>query len=1176
MDFKQPYNSHEFVNFLNTFLPDDFEKTEENIKLNDLSFNPDRIKNVKLVGNVSSLENLRIYEIYHESENDPKVTLSRETFRLMSNYGVKKALAAFTSRNSPNYRFSLVAIDLKLEGARVTREYSNPRRYSFYLGPAAKVHTPTEFLIKKGKIKDLKDLQNRFSVEVVTKAFFTELSNWYFWALKYVIFPKDAEKDKNGKNMAVIRLITRLIFIWFMKHKELIPNYLFNENEIKNILKGISPDESTYYRAILQNLFFASLNTPQNERRFRTEKRFYKGYNPDFGDSGIYRYQSYFREPPNIIDYFNEIPFLNGGLFECLDRKEEKIYIDGFTDVKKNQPIVPNFLFFSKEKEVNLNKEYGTKEKKSIVRGLLSLLQLYNFTIDESTPVDIEIALDPELLGRVFENLLASYNPETATTARKATGSYYTPRAIVDYMVTQSLKEYFKTRLMDVADIDSKIDNILSYDSEENPFTDEETNTLIRLINELKIIDPAVGSGAFPMGILHKLVLILSKLDPHNRKWKQQQIEAIDKNVSDVVLKKELIEKVEQTFQTNELNYGRKLYLIQNCIYGVDIQPIATQIAKLRFFISLLVDEKMDKSQDNFGIEPLPNLETKFVSANSLIGFETQEILRSQDVADLENELKKVRDMYFSASYNREKEKLKNKDKEIRQKLSLLLKQSGFPTENTEKIANWDPYNTNNSAGWFDSEWMFGIKDGFDIVIANPPYIKEYTNRKAFDGLITSPYYQGKMDIWYLFACRGIDSLRKNTGLLTFIAQNNWVTSYGASKMRNKVTQDTKIRALFDFGDYKIFETSGIQTMIMIFKLDSSSDNYVFDYRKLIEKNLNFEDILDLLNKKPNSRAEYLTPVIQRSKYIDKPLTFSDLNIETVLNKLSEQSNFKLRENEVAQGIVVPQEYVIKSHLKKLPHLTLGDGIFVLSDKEKNSIPFTKEELELIKPSYTTKELGRYYANRKNSEWVIYTDSKFKYPENIKSCPNIKKHLDKFQKVITSDNKPYGLHRARNEYFFKGEKIIAVRKCIEPTFTYTDFDCYVSATFYVIKTEKVNLKYLTALLNSKLIALWLKHKGKMQGNNYQIDKEPLLALPLKNISNAGQKPLMILVDNILTITTENDYLHNSSKQAKVKEYEHQIDQMVYELYGLTEDEIKIVEESVKPTKVSKKRNNHAK
>jgi adenine-specific DNA-methyltransferase len=483
-----------------------------------------------------------------------------------------------------------------------------------------------------------------------------------------------------------------------------------------------------------------------------------------------------------------------------------------------------------------------------------------------------------------------------------------------------------------------------------------------------------------------------------------------------------------------------------------------------------------------------------------------------------------------------------------------------FVIKIAKKIADFDPFDQNAFADWFDPKWMFGVKDGFDIVIGNPPYIKEYTFKNAFNELRESPYYKGKMDIWYLFACQGIDLLKKEIGLLTLIAQNNWVTSFGASIMRNKVIQDSQIIQMLDFGSYMIFESSDIQTMIMIFKSDLTTNNYKFDYRKLEGKDLSFKDVLDLLNYNQNSKAVYLKPTIQRTKFVDKPLTFSNTIIDAILDKLSEQSNFKLTENEIAQGIVTPQDYVIKDHLKKLPLLILNEGIFVLSEEEKQKISFTEKELELIKPSYTTKELGRYYANRKNSEWVIYTDSKFKYPENIKPYPNIKKHLDKFQKIITSDNKPYGLHRARNEYFFKGEKIIAVRKCIEPTFTYTDFDCYVSATFYVIKTKRVNLKYLTALLNSKMIAFWLKHKGKMQGNNYQIDKEPLLALPLKNISEEDQQPFINLVDKILAITKDENFYDNPTKQAEFKKYERQIDQMVYKLYSLTDKEIKIIEE----------------
>ena len=469
-------------------------------------------------------------------------------------------------------------------------------------------------------------------------------------------------------------------------------------------------------------------------------------------------------------------------------------------------------------------------------------------------------------------------------------------------------------------------------------------------------------------------------------------------------------------------------------------------------------------------------------------------------------------------------------------------------------------------------------------MIANPPYIKEYVNKSAFDKLKQSPYYQGKMDLWYFFACKGIDISRPDSGVITFIAQNNWVTSFGASKMRNKVIKETQILNLIDFGDFQIFE-AGIQTMIMLFKHNSSVEKYTFDYRKkLSNNNFKFKKVISvLLNKEKNVNAEYMNPKIERNNLKDKNLTFNNPKTEKMLNKLSSQANFHLTEvgnsihhhhdyinkkhiqfniSTVAQGIVFPQDIVNKTNNKRLnTEYKVGDGVFVLSNKEKNNLSLTKKELSLLKPYYTTKELYRWSGNPKNKKWVIYTDSTFKNPKKMKEYPNIKKHLDQFQKIITSDNKPYGLHRARKESFFIGEKIISVRKCAKPTFTYVDFDSYVSATFYVIKTSRLNLKYLTGILNSKLIAFWLKHKGKMQGSNYQIDKEPIMEIPLIKSSESKQKPLINLVDKILAITKAKDYLQSPNKQTQVQKYEKQIDQLVYKLYELTPEEIKIIEDS---------------
>jgi len=430
-----------------------------------------------------------------------------------------------------------------------------------------------------------------------------------------VTFPKDAGDNQ----ISVIRLITRLIFVWFLKERELIPATLFDKSLLDEILYFKDTKDSTYYKAILQNLFFATLNQEMNTLEKPNNRKFRgKGKNGQRDQHylvhNVYRYEGYFRNAKDAFDvFFANIPFLNGGLFECLDKeikingKNKILRIDGFSERTDNELCVPDILFF-------------TKNKKYQVQGIINIFNRYKFTLTENTPIEEEIALDPELLGKVFENLLAAYNPETGTTARKQTGSFYTPREIVNYMVDESLIAYLENQLGKDSE-QNKLRTLISYNEENHGFNEDEVQQLITAIDNIKILDPACGSGAFPMGGLHKLVYILSKLDPNNAAWKAQQI-AKAKEIPDSTFRDKAIEDIEQAFSRNELDYGRKLYLIQNCIFGIDIQPIAVQIAKLRFFISLLVDQKIDDSRENRGVRPLPNLETKFVAANTLIGLD--------------------------------------------------------------------------------------------------------------------------------------------------------------------------------------------------------------------------------------------------------------------------------------------------------------------------------------------------------------------------------------------------------------------------------------------------------------------------------------------------------------------------------------------------------------------------
>lgn len=449
---------------------------------------------------------------------------------------------------------------------------------------------------------------------------------------------------------------------------------------------------------------------------------------------------------------------------------------------------------------------------------------------------------------------------------------------------------------------------------------------------------------------------------------------------------------------------------------------------------------------------------------------------------------------------------------------------------------------------------------GFDVIIGNPPYIKEFVNKEAFDGLHDSPYYQGKMDIWTLFACVSVDLL-KDGGTMSFIAPNNWVSNAGASIFRDKILKEGELKTFVDFGDYKVFEQAGIQTMIFVFEKKKPNEKYTVNYLRISDKNIAEDKLVSNLFREKTKIS------IEPNKLIGKNITFATQESGSIFDKLESKKNFEITDDEISNGIHHHHDSVNKDRQEILgDSFSIGDGIFVLSDSEKNEIPFNKKELELIKPSYTTKELGRWYGDSHNKKWVIYTDSSFKDSNKINSYPNIKKHLDKFKEVITSDNRPYGLHRAKKEKFFKGEKIIALRKCIKPTFTYTNFDSYVSATFYIIKSERINQKYLVAILNSNLVAFWLRNKGKMQGNNYQLDKEPLINIPICVGDDRWQKVVVDLVDKILELQKESHSTEENSSEwerlkSEIEKTDKKIDEAVYKLYDLTENDIKVIEES---------------
>lgn len=854
MEFNKAYSRREFVRFLqNSFLPEDFVPSEEEVWFRTkMTYSTEAVK----LGTCQSLE-LVVYEVKHRSRHNARVSLSKEAFRMLADETQDRALVVFVPEDSnENYRFSLIEITLDAadDSARVTKRYSNPRRYSYFLGEGIAYYTPNKYLNEKGRVVSKEDLLSRFSVEVLTKEFYQELSDWYAWAIKIIRFPNnidDKDDDAKFNNEGAIRLITRLIFVWFLKQRHLIPEEFFDERYIAdNLIEGFNPhamvdlfsksNESKYYKAILQNLFFAMLNSPiTTEGGKELSERHFRNGRGDYDNNKLMRYESYFKNPQLFVDLANRtVPFLNGGLFDCLDDKDHGMYYDGFSDREsvKNSLIIPDYLFFGEEvgKNIDLSEWYGDKKKKKVsARGIIDILKRYNFTVEENTPFDKEVSLDPELLGKVFENLLASFNPETQTTARKQTGSFYTPREIVQYMVDESLVAHLKRTVGE--ELEPQYRQLMQYSDDDVELTAEQRKSIMQSLYNCKILDPACGSGAFPMGILQQMVHILNRIDPDNSGWKEMMLqkaldetsEAYRNSSSDE--RKELIADIERSFDEsiNRPDYARKLYLIENCIYGVDIQPIAIQISKLRFFISLVVDQNTNADPtDNFGIRPLPNLEAKFVAANTLIGLVKKDasLFDSAEIKAKENELKIAKHKIFGAKTVKTKRKYKNIVNDLRQEIADMLYANGaVGNDEARQLASWDMFDQNASSPFFDSEWMFGVKDGFDIVIGNPPYINANELKK---NLGDNEYKQlkslystakGTVDFYVYFFEKALAVLCTN-GVLSYITPNKYLCANYGKALRYYFIQNTQILTLWDVSRNNVFDASIYPVVILLQK----------------------------------------------------------------------------------------------------------------------------------------------------------------------------------------------------------------------------------------------------------------------------------------------------------------------------------------------------------------------
>lgn len=715
---------------------------------------------------------------------------------------------------------------------------------------------------------------------------------------------------------------------------------------------------------------------------------------------------------------------------------------------------------------------------------LFEVLEQYNFTIDENSIYDAEVSIDPEMLGTIFENLLAEIDPDTEKSARKATGSFYTPREIVDYMVEQSLVQYLKTKV-DTENEEQLLE--LFKEGGKNQFETNETKKILEALSDVKILDPACGSGAFPMGALHKIINALQKLDPDASWWKQKQIE----NVPNALAKQMLKEKLDG----ESADYVRKLGVIQNSIYGVDIQPIASEISKLRSFLSLVIDETIIDDADNRGIQALPNLEFKFVTANTLIGLEEKNVsvIDFGQTDELQDKLQTIRNQYLQA-YGLEKNKLKKEFEKVQDKIFKQEIAGGGQNKRALQLASWNPFG-NESNTWFDPYWMFGVEK-FDIVIGNPPYfVYEGKNKKEIETIkkikLYQPAFNGKLNAFKIFLLKS-NSLLKEKGVLCEIFQNSFLADNSSKGIREYFLKSSEIIRIDSFPERdnakkRVFPGVKMSVCIMLSK-NINRDEYEFSFNNWKERQMlnGYETIFSNSEIELMDSNSFQIPALMKTEkkifgifYTKKKIGDNMSCFQGELNMSSHREFFTTEKN---------QFMALKgAQIQKYELLT--------SSMSQGEIEYVKRD-EYLKRYNTTKS-----KHHKNERIVM--------------------------QEITGVNE---------------------RKRLKATLVPENYFCAHSCN-YIVSPDAKNiqfLKVLLACLNSKFHN-WIFKKTSTNSNvnSYEVEN-----LTVPSMTETQKEVLINLVERTLK---------DKTLQKSTELLEQEIDIIIYKLYGLQLFQVKIID-----------------
>lgn len=997
------------------------------------------------------------------------------------------------------------------------------------------------------KVLDTKELNRRF---------YRELLRWFEKTIQTATFPTK-ERVRHSPQIHVIRLVTRMMFIWFLKEKQLVAWQLFNPDQLDSLLNDFNPSQGdSYYRAVLQNLFFATLSTEIPDRSFSSKNsnthRVFQNW----------RYRDEMADPERMSKMFNQSPFINGGLFDCLDSEESRgaggYRIDFFTDpddpeltaYNRSQLSIPNHLFFDEPD------------------GLISIFNHYKFTVTESTPVEQEVALDPELLGNVFENLLAEVGEgddqqAAVRTRRKETGSFYTPPSVVDFMATEAIAHALLPKIGEVDETDrefvlERLRYLLDFADECDDasilFTQKEVEAIVEGISKLRILDPAVGSGAFPMGVLRKLTLMLKRLDPYYKLWIElhidqvrQRLHAINRTTGETARDRQVQEAKDLIDSLPQNDHWRKLLLIWNGIFGVDIQPIAIQIAKLRFFISLAIEQtRTDNPDENFGIEPLPNLESRFVAADfvqPLFPDRQATLERTARIDEIEHEIAANARRHFLAAARQDKLRYANQDRTLRAQLADEMVNQGWPSDRASKVAKWDRFDASNPEEWFDAAWMFDINEGFDIVVGNPPYVQLERDEGRLGIKYSSAGYETfakKGDIYYLFLERGLRELGV-LGCLTYIVSNSWMNAKFASPLRDLMEECYQPLQLVATGS-NVFENSDVDTVIVtIAQPEFPARLRTFNARDIHVDRFQLDES-EWSDWQPNPSGFWNVLSVSESRVLQ---AMNDAG-----QRLGDWKSIKTFEGiKTGRDSVFVVDGLWRSEM--LSHEPAATDIIVPYINGRDIHPYGLSWRDTwlidIPPGFLARE-GEDELSLTQREHQF----KSRYPHIFGYLSDHKGTLER--RSLSASHEWYALQRPRPRLRTgMGELKLYWRQITNlPSFALVQDEILPDTKGFVMLGRP--LPFLCGVLNSSLVAWWMRNNatttpyGTIQWKAHTVD-----ALPVPMPSDSHQHQLESLVEEATRVRSKD-------VTGDVAGLQREMDSLVYDLYGLTPSEIAIVED----------------